>query len=66
MSDATHEHEHIYSVVLGGNGAVPGSAKPWLATCRECGHTEEGDDAPTQIGISWRLGESRDESEPET
>jgi hypothetical protein len=64
VNDETPEHKHIYSVVLGGNMG-DNDDQSWVATCRECGHTERGDDAPNEIGIfSWSgeppLGNSED------
>jgi hypothetical protein len=60
VDEETTEHQHVFVVTLGGNLGQEEEHEPWAATCRECGYTECGDDARTQLGISSWSGSTGD------
>jgi hypothetical protein len=60
VDEKTTDHQHVFALTLGGNPCQ--EPMPWTMFCRECGYTERGDDARTQLGISWS-GKSRGDSD---
>jgi hypothetical protein len=54
------DHEHVWGVVfldMVGNN----DDQSWVATCRDCGETKRGNDAPRELGITAWTGTAPDD-----